>query len=125
MATSTDTLLIVDDNPTNLKLARVVMEDAGYDVHVAVDATTALEKLGTMKPRLILMDIALPDMNGLELTRQLKHDPRYKDILIVALTAYAMKDDRAKALAAGFDEYVTKPINVEGLQQTVAKLLAR
>jgi len=118
-----ETILIVDDNPTNLKLARVVLEDAGYDVHAAVNAGTALGMLETLKPRLILMDIQLPDMDGLALTRQLKQDPRYSRIAIVALTAYAMKGDRAKALAAGCDGYITKPIDVDELPITVAQHL--
>jgi CheY-like chemotaxis protein len=116
-------ILIVDDNATNLKLARVVLEGADYDVHTAVDAGDALRVLETLRPRLILMDIQLPDLDGLELTRRLKADPRYRDIPIVALTAYAMKGDDAKALAAGCDGYITKPIDVDGLPLTVAKYL--
>jgi len=118
-----DTIVIVDDNATNLKLARIVLEEAGYDVHTAVDARSALETLERVAARLILMDIQLPDMDGLQLTRMLKQDPRFAHIVIVALTAYAMKGDRAKALAAGCAGYITKPIDVHGLPATVAEYL--
>lgn len=116
-------ILIVDDNAANLKLARVVLEDEGYDVKTAIDAAEVLRVLEQFQPRLILMDIQLPDLDGLELTRRLKADPRHKDIVIVALTAYAMKGDRAKALAAGCDGYITKPIDVDELPKTVARHL--
>jgi len=118
-----ETILIVDDNPTNLKLARVVLENADYDVHTAVSAADTLQRLDTLLPRLILMDIQLPDMDGLELTRRLKGDPRYAAIPIVALTAYAMKGDEAKARAAGCDGYITKPIDVDKLVTSVAAYL--
>jgi CheY-like chemotaxis protein len=118
-----DAVLIVDDNPTNLKLARVVLEGAGYMVHTAESAGAALEVLQSLHPRLILMDIQLPDIDGLELTRRLKADPAYADIAIVALTAYAMKGDEAKARAAGCDGYITKPIDIDELPRAVARHL--
>jgi CheY-like chemotaxis protein len=112
------------DPSANLKLARVVLEDEGYQVATAVDAADVLRVLNEARPQLILMDIQLPDIDGLELTRRLKADPQYKHIVIVALTAYAMKGDRAKALAAGCDGYITKPIDVDELPKTVAQHLA-
>jgi CheY-like chemotaxis protein len=118
-------ILIVDDNPANLKLARVILVTEGYDVRTANDAQEALRVVSTITPRLILMDIQLPDMDGLELTRRLKLDPRYRDIVIVALTAYAMKGDDEKAKKAGCDGYVTKPIDPETLPNIVADFLAR
>jgi two-component system cell cycle response regulator len=118
-------ILIVDDNPTNLKLARIVLEEVGYAVRTAPDAEEALALLDAFAPRLILMDIQLPGIDGLELTRRLKSDPRTRNIAIVALTAYAMKGDEAKARAAGCDGYVTKPIDTETLPQVVAAQLAR
>ena len=120
---SCETILIVDDNAANLKLARVVLEEEGYDVKTAIDAEEALRVLEHSQPRLILMDIQLPDIDGLDLTRRLKADPRFKGVVIVALTAYAMKGDRAKALAAGCDGYITKPIDVDELPKTVARHL--
>ena len=120
-----DIVLIVDDNAANLKLARIVLEDAGYDVRTATDAAAALAFLDRTEPRLILMDIQLPDLDGLELTRRIKQHPERKHIPVIALTAYAMKGDRAKALAAGCDGYITKPIDIDVLAETVAKLLVK
>jgi len=119
-----DWILIVDDHPQNLKLARIVLEGAGFDVKTAVDAEAAMVMIEQEHPRLILMDLQLPGMDGLELTRRLKKDPRTATIPIVALTAYAMKGDEAKALAAGCDGYITKPIDIHLLPQTVARYIA-
>ena len=117
-------ILIVDDNPQNLKLSRMALTVAGYDVRTAVDAEDALHALATFAPRLILMDLQLPGTDGLELTRRLKADRNYGHIVIVALTAYAMKGDDEKAFAAGCDGYVTKPIDVETLLRVVAEHIA-
>jgi CheY-like chemotaxis protein len=118
-------ILIVDDNPQNLKLARVILAAEGFDVQTAVDAEEALKLLESFTPRLILMDLQLPRMDGLALTRQLKADPRYRNIVIIALTAYAMKGDEEKARAAGCDGYISKPIDNDALPQVVAEYLAR
>jgi two-component system, cell cycle response regulator DivK len=104
-------ILIVDDNPTNLKLARVVLASEGLEVRTAVSAEDALKVLDSFRPHLILMDRQLPGMDGLELTSQLKADPNRRDIIVLALTAYAMKGDMEKALAAGCDGYISKPID--------------
>ena len=117
-------LLIVDDNPTNLKLARVLLSGEGYEVRTANDAEEALQLLESFHPRLILMDIQLPGMDGLELTRRLKADPARRHIVVVALTAYAMKGDDLKAAAAGCDGYITKPVDAEKLLQAVARHLS-
>ncbi len=116
-----DCILIVDDNATNLKLARVLLQGAGYEVRTAADAEDALRLLATFRPRLILMDIQLPGMDGLELTRQLKADRATRDIVILALTAYAMKGDEEKARAAGCDGYITKPIDIDALPGVIAR----
>ena len=118
-------ILIVDDNAQNLKLARVILAGDGYDVTTAVDAEDAMRQLDSYMPRLILMDLQLPGMDGLELTRRLKADPKFQDVVIVALTAYAMKGDEEKAYAAGCDGYISKPIDTAALPRTVARLLAR
>jgi CheY-like chemotaxis protein len=118
-----DPILVVDDNPHNLKLARVLLSGEGYDVRTAGDAEEALAVLGSFAPRLVLMDLQLPGMDGLELTRRLKADPSRSGILVIALTAYAMKGDEAKALAAGCDGYITKPIDTEALTDLVARHL--
>ena len=118
-------ILIVDDNATNLKLVAYLMKANGYDVATALDAESALVSLGINRPDVILMDIQLPGIDGLELTRRLKADPGTRDIVIIAVTAYAMKGDQDKALAAGCDEYITKPIDTRALPETIARHLAR
>lgn len=117
-------ILIVDDNPVNLKLARVTLAIEGYDVRTAADAEEALALLAAFHPRLILMDIQLPGMDGLTLTRRLKDDAATRGIVILALTAYAMKGDEQKALDAGCDGYITKPIDTRMLPTLVARHLA-
>jgi CheY-like chemotaxis protein len=116
-------ILIVDDNPTNLKLVAYLMSANGYEVTTAQDADAALSAIAKSPPRLILMDLQLPGIDGLELTRKLKADPATKGIIIVAVTAYAMKGDEQRALEAGCDAYVTKPIDTRGLPATIAKYL--
>lgn len=116
-------ILIVDDNPHNLKLARVVLSQEGHDVRTASDAEQALELLEQFHPRVVLMDIQLPGMDGLELTRRLKADPARRDIVIIALTAYAMKGDEEKARAAGCDGYLSKPVDIDELGRAVARHL--
>lgn len=120
---ASEPILVVDDNAQNLKLARVLLSAEGYQVRTAVDAEEALVVLESFDPRLILMDLQLPGMDGLELTRRLKADPRRRHILIFALTAYAMKGDEAKARAAGCDGYVAKPIDIDALTALIAKRL--
>lgn len=118
-------ILIVDDNATNLKLVAYLMKASGYTVDTALDAESAIEAIRHHRPDVILMDIQLPGIDGLELTRRLKADPATRDIVIVAVTAYAMKGDQAKALAAGCDDYITKPIDTRALPETIARHLAR
>ena len=118
-----DAILIVDDNAQNLKLARVILSVEGYDVRTAGDAEEALRVLQAFSPRLILMDIQLPGMDGLQLTRQLRSDPAWQAVRIVALTAYAMKGDEEKAREAGCDGYITKPLDTERLPRLVAEYL--
>jgi len=120
-----DRVLIVDDNPQNLKLARILLSGEGFEVRTTGDAEEALRVLDEFTPDVILMDIQLPGMDGLELTRRLKADPARRHIAIIALTAYAMKGDAEKAKAAGCDGYVVKPIDTEALPITVAEHIAR
>jgi two-component system, cell cycle response regulator DivK len=117
-------ILIVDDNPMNLKVARVLLQAEGYEVHIAANAAEALTTLQTFRPRLILMDLQMPGMDGYALTRQLKADPATSDIVILAVTAYAMKGDEQKAYEAGCQMYITKPINTRSLPGTIAQFLA-
>ncbi len=120
---SAPVVLVVDDNPTNLKLIAYLLQAKGYDVHTASDAEAALDLVATAQPALILMDLQLPGMDGLELTRRLKSDPATKHIVVIAVTAYAMKGDEERARAAGCDGYVPKPIDTRALPQIVARHL--
>jgi CheY-like chemotaxis protein len=118
-----DPVLIVDDNPVNLRLTEVVLKGASHEVHTARDAESALEAVASIRPGLILMDIQLPGMDGLELTRRLRADPDTRDIVIVATSAYAMASDKRKAREAGCDGYIVKPIDVRTLPETVSGYL--
>jgi two-component system, cell cycle response regulator DivK len=118
-------VLVVDDNPTNLKLLSYVLSSQGYDVQTAADGSMALEAVRNRRPRLILMDLQLPGMDGLEVTRRLKADPATRGIVILAVTAYAMKGDEERALAAGCDGYIAKPINTRTFPALVGGYLVR
>ena len=104
-------VLVVDDSADNRDLTKILLECEGFEVHLAADATEAVVALRDWRPHLILMDIQLPGTDGLELTRQLRRDNSLNDVLIVALSAYAMPADKEKARDAGCDGYITKPIN--------------
>ena len=116
-------ILIVDDTPVNLKLTRILLVNEGYKVLTAASAEEALELLRSYRPRLILADIQLPGMDGLEMTRQIKKDERTRHIPVVALTAFAMKGDEQKAIDAGCDGYITKPIDTRSLGDRIRQLL--
>lgn len=116
-------ILVVDDNPANVRLLRLLLAAESYDVRTAEGAEEALTALGAFHPRLILMDLQMPGMNGFELTRHLKADPATRGIVVVALTAYAMKGDEEKAREAGCDGYVSKPIDTRTLPALVARYL--
>jgi CheY-like chemotaxis protein len=103
-------ILVVDDNPTNLKLISLVLEFEGHVIFQATDAESAQEIIKTHPLDLVLMDIAMPGMDGLSLTRLLKGADATKDLMIVALTASAMRGDEARVREAGCDGYITKPI---------------
>jgi CheY-like chemotaxis protein len=122
---SNEPILVVDDNPANLKLVRILLSGEGYDVRVAADAEEALSVLRGFRPRLILMDLQLPGMDGLALTARLKAEPATRDIEIIALTAYAMKGDEERARAAGCDGYITKPIDTRVLPEIVGRRMGR
>jgi CheY-like chemotaxis protein len=117
------TILLVEDNALNRELATDLLEVAGFRVLLASTAYEALALAQADAPHLILMDISLPDMDGLEATRRLKKEPRTSGIPVVALTAQAMPGDREKALAAGCCGYITKPIDTRGFTKTVLQFL--
>jgi CheY-like chemotaxis protein len=104
-------ILLVEDNAVNRRLAGFILRSQGYQVSEATSAQEAFEMLKNDPPDLIVMDIQLPGMDGLEITKTLKQQPATADIPVIAVTSYAMKGDREKALAAGCSGYVTTPID--------------
>ena len=117
-------ILIVDDNPINLKLASEVLLSGGYNITEAADAEEAQKILAALVPDLILMDIGLPGMDGLTLTRIIKADGRLSQVPVVALTAYALHDDDLKVTEAGCDGYITIPIDTRNLIEQVSAAIA-
>jgi len=113
-------VLVVEDNAANLKLATFLLESAGHTVISAPDAEVGLALARDGQPNLILMDIQLPGMDGLEATALLKRDPATRDIPVIALTALAMKGDEERIRAAGCDGYVAKPLDYKSFLATVA-----
>lgn len=116
-------ILLVEDHPQNSYLMTYLLEGRGYEVEAVVDGVEALQALERRTPDLILMDMQLPRVNGYEATRRIKADARFKHIPLVAVTAHSMRGDQDKAVAAGCDLYVTKPINGDELLALVEKLL--
>jgi two-component system cell cycle response regulator DivK len=114
-----DRVLIVDDNPLNLELASFVLTAAGFAVDLAASASQIAPCVQAARPDVILMDIQMPGVDGLQATQRLKADPATCDIAIIAFTALAMKGDEDKMLAAGCDAYITKPIDVARFAQQV------
>jgi CheY-like chemotaxis protein len=120
-----ETILVVDDAPVSLKLTDILLRKEGYKVHATSDAEQALAMLRSLHPDLMLVDIQLPGMNGLDLTRRIKQDSRTRDIVVVALTACAMKGDDDRAFKAGCDGYITKPIETLTLAKKVREYLEK
>jgi len=118
-------ILIIEDNDKNLKLVRDLLQVKGYQTIEAERAELGIELALRQLPRLILMDIQLPGMDGVTALSQLRADPRTAQIPVIALTAFAMKDDRQRFLSAGFDGYLMKPINVRELPDTVREFCDR
>lgn len=116
-------ILIVDDNALNTELVRFVLDEAGHDIQTAQSADQALDSVRHFRPQLILMDIQMPGMDGLNLTRRLKADPATRQIVIVAFTAYAIPGDEARLREAGCDGYISKPIDVKQFGAQVARYL--
>jgi CheY-like chemotaxis protein len=118
-------ILVIEDNPDNLTLMRDMLEAFDYDVIEARDGVEGVEAALARKPALILMDLSLPHKDGWEATREIKADPEARRIPIIALTAHAMVGDRERALQAGCDDYVSKPILLMELRQKIEQLLGR
>ena len=120
----THVILVVEDNERNLKLLRDVLEYSGFDVRAARTAEDGLALAASEPPDLILMDLQLPGIDGMEALRRLRESPQTADIPVVAVTAQAMKHDRERALQAGFDGYVEKPISVRAFPDQVRGFLS-
>src|SRR3569833_1035095 len=116
-------ILLVEDNEMNRDMLSRRLERKGYQVLIAVDGAEALRMVGSEQPDLILMDMSLPVIAGWEATQRLKSDSATASIPIIALTAHAMSGDREKALAAGCNDYDTKPIELPRLLEKIAALL--
>jgi|SRR5581483_2991103 len=119
-----EAILVVDDHPENIRLIELLLRSEGYRLTTAASAEEAWERVRSSPPRLILMDIQLPGKDGLQLTREIKADPATRDIIVLAFTSYAMRGDREKALAAGCDGYITKPIDTRTLPGVIAAHLS-
>ena len=120
---TSEPILIVDDNPLNLKLAKRLLELDGYQVLTAGNAQEAMRTLGFFLPRMILMDLQMPTMDGIELTRWVKADPRLQGVIVLILSSNDQKGDEQKARAAGCDGYFQKPIDTQSLPGVVAGYL--
>lgn len=117
-------ILVVEDNPENIEILAIELEFHHFEVETAVNGAEAVEKALLTRPDLILMDISLPVMDGLEATRRIKAAPQTAHIPIVALTAHAMEDDEALFRSAGCDFYLSKPVDPENVVLTINRLLA-
>ncbi len=118
-------VLIIEDNPANMTLATFLLQSAGHSVLAATDAETGLTLARVEQPDLVLMDIQLPGMDGLEATGLLKADPVTRDIPVVALTALAMKGDEARIRAAGCNGYIAKPLAYKDFLATISSHLVK
>jgi CheY-like chemotaxis protein len=116
-------ILLVEDNELNRDMLSRRLVRRGYEVEIAIDGREGLQRAEAMSPDLILLDLSLPEMDGWEVLRQLKLDPKMKNIPVVALTAHALVSDRDRALEAGFDEYDIKPVEMPRLLKKMETLL--
>ncbi len=114
-------VLVVEDNALNMELVCDILDAKGFSTERAVDGAEAIKKAEKVIFDLIIMDIALPDMDGIEVTKIIKTNPAYKNVPVIALTAYALKGDREKFLEAGFNDYVPKPLDVSEFMKIIEK----
>ena len=118
-------ILIVEDNPQSMRVVLMALKPHGYTLLQAADGEEALKIVASRNPALIIMDIQLPGMNGLEVTRRLRQMPAFSSVPIIAVTAYAMKGDEEKAIEVGCNAYLPKPINTRQLPGMIAEMLQR
>ena len=121
----TEKILLIEDNEQNRILMRQILVRKGYDLLEAKDGLTGIEMARAHMPALILLDIQMPVMNGFMVIRELRNDAELRNIKVIAVTSFAMKGDREKALQAGFDEYVTKPIDTRTFPELVKQVLTQ
>ena len=117
-------ILVVEDNERNLKLIRDVLQFAGYEIVEATSGEQGVALAQDCEPDLVLMDLQLPQMDGTEALRLLRESPRTREVPVVAVTAFAMREDRERAFGAGFDGYLQKPISIRALPEQVRGFLA-
>jgi CheY-like chemotaxis protein len=117
------TVLVIEDNEMNMKLVKALLQRGQFNILEAIDAESGIRLAQEQGPDLILMDVHLPGMDGLSATRIIKEDPALKHIPVIALTSYAMQGDATKALEAGCDGYITKPIDTRGFLNTIRKII--
>jgi CheY-like chemotaxis protein len=118
-------ILVVEDNMDNYELVRFVLERAGYDVFLAVNGRDGVDAARAQKPDMILMDLGMPEMDGWTATRKLKSDETTKSIPLYALTAHTLPVDRKRALEAGCDGFLSKPIHMKGFLEAVNEVFAK
>jgi CheY-like chemotaxis protein len=118
-------ILVAEDNLPNRELIREILETCGYEVIEAVDGQEALDKLEETVPDLVLLDIQMPVLDGYAVVRRIRQNPRFAGLKILAVTAYAMQGDREKVLEAGFDGYLTKPLDMAILTKEIRQLSER
>jgi CheY-like chemotaxis protein len=118
-------VLMAEDSPVNRELLREILESRGCEVDEAADGEEALEKMGRSRPDILLLDIGMPKLDGFGVIQRVRQDPSLADLPVLAVTAYAMRGDREKGLDAGFDGYLSKPINPRSLFAEMERVLSK
>jgi two-component system, cell cycle response regulator DivK len=118
-------VLMAEDSPVNRELLREILESRGCQVDEAVDGEEALEKMGRSRPDILLLDIGMPKLDGFGVIQRVRQDPSLANLPVLAVTAYAMRGDREKGLDAGFDGYLSKPVNARSLFAEIERVLSK
>jgi CheY-like chemotaxis protein len=117
-------VLIVDDSPVTRELVRDILETSGHEIIEAADGISALQQIEEKRPQVVLLDIEIPRLDGYAVVRRIRQDPRFADLRIAAFTAHAMTNERERALQAGFNDYITKPVRPAVLRTLISRLTA-
>ena len=118
-------ILVVEDNPASIELITEILSGRGYEIIEAYDGRQALQKIEETEPDLVLLDIQLPVLDGFAVLSQVRQNPRFANLCVVAVTAMVMKEDREKGLRAGFDAFIGKPVDAAALRLEVDRLLRK